>query len=181
MKNLEIDRNIRLEAVKMWIAKEIFETIERDRIYLQPWLPFVELTTELTDTKNFIQSILNQPQIKKDEIYSIWFKNEFAGLIGFKETDWLNRKTELGYWLAEKMQGKGIATKCVEKLSRYAFQKLKLNRIQIKTAVGNSKSAAIPKRLGFKYEGVERDGEKHNHSFVDLEIYSILKTDYKTT
>ncbi|NOR75755.1 MAG: GNAT family N-acetyltransferase [Draconibacterium sp.] len=164
----------------MWMAKEIFETIERDRNYLQPWLPFVELTTKLADTENFIQSILNQPQIKKDEIYSIWFKNEFAGLIGFKDTDWLNRKTELGYWLAEKMQGKGIATKCVEKLIRYTFQKLKLNRIQIKTAVGNLNSAAIPKRLGFKFEGIERDGEKHNQTFVDLEIYSILKTDYKT-
>ena len=83
----------------------------------------------------------------------------------------------MGYWLSEKMQGKGIITKWVKKLIRYAFQKLRLNRIQIKIAVGNSKSAAIPKRLGFILEGVERAGEKHNQKFLDLEIYSILKTD----
>ncbi len=177
MEHLEVDRNIRLEAIKMSMAKEIFDTIERDRNYLQPWLPFIELTEKLADTEKFIHSILNQPQNKKDEVYAIWFKNEFAGLIGFKETDWLNRKTELGYWLSEKMQSKGIATKCVEKLIRYSFQKLKLNRVQIKTAVGNSKSAAIPKRLGFKFEGVERAGEKHNHKYFDLKVYSLLKSD----
>ena len=177
MDHLEVDINIRLEAIKLSMAKEIFDTVERNRNYLQPWLPFVELTIKLADTEKFIRSILSQTQNKKDEVFCIWFKNEFAGLIGFKETDWVNRKTELGYWLSEKMQGKGIATKCVEKLVRYSFQKLKLNRVQIKIAVGNSRSAAIPKRLGFKFEGIERAGEKHNHKYFDLEVYSLLKSD----
>ncbi len=177
MEHLEVSRNIRLEAIKMSMANEIFDTIEHDRDYLQPWLPFVELTLKLTDTEKFIQAILSQPQNKKDEVYAIWFKNEFAGLIGFKDTDWLNRKTELGYWISEKMQGKGIVTKCVEKLIRYTFLKLKLNRIQIKVAAGNLKSATIPKRLGFTLEGVERAGEKYNQGYLDLEVYSLLKSD----
>lgn len=174
---MEVDRNIRLEALNPNIAEEIFLTIQRERSYLETWLPFVHSTKKLADTETFIKSIANQTTEKKDEVYSIWFKNKFAGLIGFKETDWINQKTELGYWLSEKMQGKGIATKCVEKLTRYAFQKLRLNRVQIKTAVGNSKSSAIPKRLGFCFEGIERAGEKHNQKFIDLEIYSLLKKD----
>ena len=175
MEHLQVDKNIRLEAIKLSMATEIFDTIQRDRNYLKKWLPFVELTEKIADTERFIQSILNQPESKKDEVYSIWFNEEFAGLIGFKETDWLNRKTELGYWLSEKMQGKGIITKCVEKLIRYTFQKLKLNRIQIKIAVGNSKSEAIPKRLGFQFEGIERAGEKHNLKYLDLQVFSLLK------
>lgn len=174
---MEVDRHIRLEALKQNIAEEIFLTIQQERKYLETWLPFVHATKKLSDTEAFVKSITNQTTEKKDEVYSIWVKNKFAGLIGFKETDWINQKTELGYWLSEKMQGKGIATKCVEKLTRYAFQKLRLNRIQIKTAVGNSKSSAIPKRLGFCFEGIERAGEKHNQKFIDLEIYSLLKKD----
>jgi ribosomal-protein-serine acetyltransferase len=177
MQFFEINRHLKLEAINLSMAPVIFETIERDRNYLQPWLPFVASTLKLSDTEAFIRGISAQPQNRKDEIYAIWFKDEFAGLIGFKDTDWINRKTELGYWLAEKMQGKGIVTACAEKLIRYTFQKLKLNRIQIKTAVGNSKSAAIPKRLGFVFEGVERAGEKHNQNYLDLEVYSLLKTD----
>ncbi len=177
MQHLEVNRNIRLEALHLSMAPVIFETIDRDRAYLEQWLPFIATTHKLADTEAFIRSVLHQSQNRRDEVFTIWFKNEFAGLIAFKDTDWINRKTELGYWLAEKMQGKGIVSACVEKLIRYAFHKLKLNRIQIKTAVGNSKSAAVPKRLGFRFEGIERAGEKHNETYFDLEIYSLLKTD----
>ncbi len=180
MDHLEVDRNIRLQALDNSIAEEIFLTIQQDREYLSNWLPFVQSTQKLADTEAFIHSVTRQKDEKKDEIFSIWFRNNFAGLIGFKETDWINQKTELGYWLAEKMQGKGIATKCVEKLIRYAFQKLRINRVQIKTAVGNTKSSAIPKRLGFTFEGIERAGEKHEKKFLDLEIYSLLKSDSET-
>ena len=177
MQTIQVNRHVRLETVRLSMATVIFETIERDREYLQPWLPFVDATQKLSDTEAFIRSITSQPQSRKDEVFAIWYKNEFAGLIGFKDTDWLNRKTELGYWLAQDMQGNGVVTACVEKLIRYSFQKLKLNRIQIKTAVGNQKSAAIAKRLGFRFEGIERAGEKHRDIFFDLEIYSLLKTD----
>ena len=101
----------------------------------------------------------------------------FAGLIGFKDTDWMNKKSEIGYWLAENMQGKHIVTSCVEKLIQHAFQKLKLNRIQIKVAENNTKSASIPKRLGFVYEGTERAGEKHHNKYLNLKVYSLLKED----
>lgn len=177
MENLTVNKNIRLEALKPSMAKEIFETIQKNRNYLKVWLPFIELTQTISDTDEFIQSVLDQPSDKKDEIFGIWFNNNFVGLVGFKDTDWANQKTELGYWLSEEMQGKGIITKCVEKLIRYAFQKLRINRIQIKTAVGNSKSSAIPKRLGFHFEGIERAGEKHNRTFMDVETYSLLKAD----
>jgi ribosomal-protein-serine acetyltransferase len=177
MENLIINKSIRIESVKVSMAPEIFSVIDRDREYLKKWLPFIEQTKEVTDTEKFLQSVVNQGQIKKDDVYSIWVNEEFAGLIGFKETDWINRKTELGYWLADKMQGKGIITQCVSKLVYFAFQKLKLNRVQIKVAVGNQKSAAIPKRLHFQFEGIERAGERHNNKYLDLEVYSILKTD----
>jgi ribosomal-protein-serine acetyltransferase len=179
MEHLRINENIRLEALTLSMAATIFETIDRDRDFLNQWLPFVEFTQKLSDTENFINSLINQTGKKRDEVFAIWYKEEFAGLIGFKDTDWVNRKTELGYWLTRKMQGKGIITSSVEKLIGYAFKKLKMNRIQIKVAKGNSKSAAIPKKLGFQYEGTERDGELHQTNFFDLEVYSLLKSDRK--
>ena len=177
MENITVNKNIRLETVKVSMAPVIFETIDRDRKYLGKWLPFVEFTRQVSDTENFLQSIVNQQEIKKDEVFSIWHKGEFAGLIGFKDTDWINHKTEIGYWISKEMQEKGIVTACVQKLIRYAFQKLKLNRVQIKVAVGNHKSSAIPKRLGFRFEGNERAGELHQNKYLDLEIYSLLKHD----
>ncbi len=161
------------------MAQVIFDTIIRDQQYLKTWLPFVEYTQQIEDTQIFIQGVTDDDDSHKKAIYSIWVNEEFAGLIGFNDIDWANKKTELGYWLAEKMQGKGIITLCAQKLIQYAFQKLKLNRIQIKVAIGNEKSAAIPKRLGFQFEGIERNGELIENQFHDLEIYSLLRNDTK--
>lgn len=177
MEHLRIDRNTRLETVKLSMAPLIFSAIDKDREYLQEWLPFIEFSNQVSDTYKFLQSIINQADKKRDEIYSIWYKEEFAGLIGFKETDWINKKTELGYWLSENMQKKGIITSCVTTLVSFAFKKLKLNRVQIKVAPDNSKSAAIPKKLGFLLEGIERAGEKHHQIYRDLEVYSLLAND----
>jgi ribosomal-protein-serine acetyltransferase len=53
-----------------------------------------------------------------------------------------------------------------------------INRIQIKCAVGNKLSSNITKKLGFKLEGIERQGELlMGGFFTDLEIYSKLKSD----
>lgn len=177
MEHIRINDKIRLEEIKLSMAQVIFETIERDRDYLKRWLPFVELTKQVSDTVSFIKSVTSY-NAKKDSIFSIWYKEEFAGLIGFKDTDWVNRKTEIGYWLAKPMQGKGIVTLCVQKLIKYAFKSQKLNRVQIKVAEKNSKSEAIPVRLGFEFEGVEKEGELHNNRYLNLKVYSLLKLDH---
>jgi ribosomal-protein-serine acetyltransferase len=63
----------------------------------------------------------------------------------------------------------------------YGFRNMRMNRIQIKVAVGNLKSIAIPRRLGLQFEGLERAGEFHTNRYQDLEIYSILKSEWITT
>lgn len=176
MEHIRVSDKIRIEEIKLSMAHLIFEAIDRDREYLKQWLPFVDFTKQPSDTEAFISGVISKGN-KKDHIYGIWYKEEFAGLIGFKDTDWVNKKTELGYWLAEHMQGKGIISLCVEKLNKYAFHSLKLNRIQIKVAEENSKSEKIPIRSGYTYEGTERDGELHNNHYINLKVYSLLKTD----
>jgi ribosomal-protein-serine acetyltransferase len=56
-----------------------------------------------------------------------------------------------------------------------------MNRVQIKVGVKNKKSAAVPKRLNFTFEGIERDGEYLNGVYIDLEVYSVLKRDWNKT
>ncbi|MFW5831176.1 MAG: GNAT family N-acetyltransferase [Prolixibacteraceae bacterium] len=179
MEHIPVNKHVRLEIVKLSMAAVIFEAIESDRNFLREWLPFIDSTLQVSDTEHYLENIIRQKHPKKEEIYSIWYKEEFAGLIGYKDTDWVNRKTEIGYWILQKMQGRGIVTSSVKELLKFAFKKLNMNRVQIKTGIGNEKSAAIPKRLGFQLEGVERDGEFHNGTFVDLEVYSLLKKEWR--
>ena len=142
------------------------------------WLPFIELTKEISDTEKYVDSVINASEDRFEYVFVIRKQNEFIGVIGFKDTDKLNKKTEIGYWLSEKFQKQGIITKSVKKLCDFAFEKQGINRIQIKCAVENTPSKNIPKRLGFKFEGVERHGELIvGNIYNDLEIYSKLKSD----
>ena len=67
-------------------------------------------------------------------------------------------------------------TKCVRHLCRIAVEERGMNRIQIRCAVGNIPSNAVPKRLGFTLEGTEREGELlTSGEYVNVNVYSILK------
>jgi len=177
MNPIVVNKHIRLEPIKYNHAFQVFQAIEQNRAFLSTWLPFVEQTKTQEDTESFIRSVLDEPVDIREHVFVIWYQDHFAGLIGFKDTDRLNQKTEIGYWLIERMTGKGIMKTAVEALISFVFTTMKMNRIQIKCGVGNGKSAAIPKGLGFHFEGVERAGEKHGNHFIDLEVYSLLKNE----
>ena len=181
MEKLLINDHQFLERLSLSHVEIIFNAIDQNRKFLRKWLPFVDFTRKVIDTERFVRSILEKPSNSRDEVYVIWYKHEFAGLIGFKEADRINDKIEIGYWLIEKMTGKGIATEATRKMVNLAFRNMDMNRVQIRCGMGNGKSSAIPQRLGFSFEGIERGGERHNHSYIDLEVYSLLKKEWAET
>lgn len=165
-----------LKQVDLTDAVDVFSTIDRERHYLREWLPFVDYTLSVRDTEDFIASLQARSANDSDRVFVIRIADRFAGLIGFKGTDAVNKKSELGYWLSEAYQNRGIMTDAVAALVKFGFEELGLNRIQIKCASGNLKSKKIPVRLGFVLEGTERDGEVLSGGvFTDLEVYSLLK------
>lgn len=172
----KIDESIEMRPLMVSDAADIFEIIDSQRDYLGKWLPFVEFTIKLEDTEKFLHTVVNAPYERFEHVFAIVRNGKLVGIVGFKATDRQNKKTEIGYWLSEKFQKQGIITKSVRQLCKFAFDELDINRIQIKCAVGNTASSNIPKRLGFKFEGIERSGELYSgNKFFDIEVYSILK------
>jgi ribosomal-protein-serine acetyltransferase len=87
-------------------------------------------------------------------------------------------KQQVGYFLSEEAQGKGIINKCVSSLMDYLFQELGIHRIEIQCAANNLKSISIPRRLGFVQEGIKRDWQWLYDHYEDLITYSFLKSDW---
>lgn len=182
MIQLIVSDEIMLKQLEETDAKAIFSIIDSQREYLGRWLPFVAGTKTVDDTLAFIRSVNETPEFFQELVFCIHYQNEFAGLIGlkFNPLDKVNKRTEIGYWLSEPFQKKGIVTQSARMLMEYAFDKLELNRIVIKCASGNQLSRNIPERLGFSHEGTERDGERFpDGHFVDLEVFSLLKKEWK--
>lgn len=65
-------------------------------------------------------------------------------------------------------------TAAVRALVDHALGVEQLNRVEIRAAVDNARSRAIPTRLGFTHEGTLREAEwLHGHP-LDHAVYAIL-------
>ncbi len=179
MIKIQVNKNIELKQVELSDSEDIFNTINTQREYLGRWLPFVDSTQKIEDTQNFIQMIEDSPPENRELVFVIRYDGVFAGLIGFKSTDKQNKKTEIGYWLSEPFQKKGIIIASVKALVKFAFDEMDINRVQIKCATENIQSKKIPKKLNFAFEGIERDGELlAGGKYTNIEVYSLLKNEF---
>lgn len=175
---LSIDEHTYLRALHPIDAAGIFQLIDNQRDYFIEWLPFVADMCSISDSQAAIAGMLYIPDASINPVFSIIHQETFAGMVGFKCTDIDNLRTEIGYWLSQDLQGKGIVTRSVAALCAYAFDTLSIHRIQIKCGVGNTPSNRVPQRLGFTHEGTERDGELlANGEYTDIHVYSLLSSD----
>ncbi|MBV9689612.1 MAG: GNAT family N-acetyltransferase [Ktedonobacteraceae bacterium] len=176
---INIDSDTYLHTLTARDAPQLFALTDQNRLYLRKWLPWVDATQSVEDTLAFIQSTWTQYANNEGFSCGIWYKHQLAGTIGYHSIDWSNRKVEIGYWLAAVFQGKGIMTRSCRAMVVYAFDTLQLRKIEIRCAVGNHRSCAIPQRLGFRPEGLIRQAEWLYDHFVDLTVYAMLAHDWK--
>ncbi len=176
--HFKVNDDIELRMLDQSYSKKLFSLIEGNRSYLRQWLPWLDKNKTIEDTYGFRKKSLEN--FEKDLGLSLWifYKGVLAGVIAFNTLDWENHNASIGYWLSELYQGKGIMTESCRTLIDYAFKELQLNRMEIRCAEGNKKSRAIPERLGFKQEGILREGEWLYDHYVDLVVYGLLSSEW---
>ena len=160
-------------------AVPMFEVVERNRAYLREWLPWVDATRSPAEIRDFVRSSLERYEAGNELNATIWIDGEIAGGIGHHAIDWPNRASSLGYWLDAAQQGRGIVTRCCHTLLDYLFDERGLHRVEIRCGTGNGRSCAIPRRLGFRRDGVLRHGQWVNTRWVDLEVWSMLEEEWR--
>ncbi len=175
---LHVGDGLRIKSFDTSDAQRLFDLIESCRSYLREWLPWLDTTQSVEDVNLFIESTIQQLTANNGFQGGIWEGARILGVIGFHRVDWLNRSTTIGYWLGREFQGRGVMTRACQSMVRHAFSDLHLHRVEIRCAVGNLKSRAIPERLGFKVEGTIREAEWLYDHFVDHVVYGMLQQEW---
>lgn len=178
MFSIKLDNDTELKELELDSAHDLFDLVCSNRNYLRKWLTWVDNIKQLEDIENQIQSDLNRDMIYGRFVLEIRHLGNLAGLINFHNHDKNNNIIELGYWFAEKFQGKGIMTKSCIACINYGFLNMEFNRVVIKCAVGNERSKGIPERLRFTLEGIEKEGQNLYGEYKDMRVYSMLKRDW---
>jgi ribosomal-protein-serine acetyltransferase len=174
---LRIDAHTSLRSVAESDAEPLFALVDANRGHLREWLPWLDQNTRVEHTRDFIRRSADGEKLGTSLICVIERDGALCGVAGFNWIDRPNRACGIGYWLAESCQGSGLMTGGCRALIRYARDVLDLNRVEIRAAVGNHKSRAIPERLGFSTDGVLRDAEWLYDHYVDHVIYTQLRDD----
>jgi ribosomal-protein-serine acetyltransferase len=173
-----LDSSLALELLAPRHAQELYEAVDENREHLRPWMPWVESTKSVHDIEAFISTTLSQIANNSGFQTAIRSDKKIVGVIGMHGVDWRNKSTSLGYWLARDAQGRGIMTRAGAAYIAHSFSDLDLHRVEIRCATENSKSRAIPERLGFVSEGIIREAEWVNGAYVNHVVYGLLSSDW---
>jgi len=178
---IPVTDNVELRQIRREDAEELTQLIDDNRAYLREWLPWLDNSTSIMDTARFIGRSMEQADDQNGLTLGIVCDRKLAGVIGQHYVDSLNRRTEIGYWIDAKHQGRGIVTRGTARLMEYAYREQDCNRVILHCAVGNTRSRAVAERLGFAQEGILREAEWLYDHYVDLVVYSMLKRIWMTT
>ena len=167
-----------MKLLEMGEAPALFE-VAANRERLRKWLPWVDNTRSVEDVRLFLLRVLEQWQSNLGPQAGIWVNGALAGSVGCHPIDWSNRNCSIGYWIDAAQEGRGVITRCCASMLDYLFDEMGLHRAEIRCGTGNTKSCAVPERLGFTREGLVRQAEWVNDRWVDLLVWGILEEDWR--
>jgi ribosomal-protein-serine acetyltransferase len=158
-------------------AAELSAAVAANREHLAPWLPWAE-SHGFEDAVEFIARSRAQAAADEGVQFGLWVDGKIVGGVGFHGVDRLNRSTSIGYWLAAEAQGRGLMTAAVRALLGQAFGAWDLHRVVIEAVPANTRSRAIPERLGFTEEAVLREAKLLRGRYEDAVLYAMLAPDW---
>lgn len=179
MFQLVVAPGIEMRMFRTQDAPAVFATVERNRVWLREWLPWVDFTLSPADVLSFFAKVEEQFHNNQGPQCGIWVDGEFRGGFGCHPIDWANRNCSLGYWIEQGHAGRGIVSRCCVAMADHLFHGLGIHRVEIRCATANIRSCAIPERLGFQREGVARHAQWCNDRWLDMVVWSMLSDEWK--
>ena len=174
---LETDRLI-LRKLTMRDAQDIY-SYSRDPVVAKHVL--WDAHTSIYDTRGYLRFMLRKYRMGEPASWGIEWKatRQVIGTVGFMWINYENSSAEVGYSLSRKFWNQGIMTEALAEIIRYGFTSLNLNRIEAQHETDNPASGAVMRKCGMVKEGTLRQRLLNKSKFVDVDLYSILRKEYK--
>ena len=177
--SFKIGDDITARPFRVGDAQSVFVAVNANYEHLREYMHWVVPDYSIRHAEEFIERSIESAATMTSLGFGLFTPSEMIGSIGFVNFDGKARRTEIGYWIAKSHEGRGIISECCRLLINYAFDVLNMNRIEIRCATENVRSAAIPERFGFVREGILRQSELRNGRLHDFAVYGLLASEWK--
>lgn len=105
--------------------------------------------------------------------------NKILGTIYLNMHDEKAKTAGIDYWIREDEWSHGYVTEAAKCILEFAFERLKLNRIESCGAKDNPGTWKVMEKIGLKYEGTRRQAFFYYYGGIqDLVLYGISKEEY---
>jgi RimJ/RimL family protein N-acetyltransferase len=140
-------------------AAALQEAVAESRDHLRPWLPFADEHRTVEESLIFIRQVMARWLLRESLGVALFdaATGRYVGGSGLHPRNWQVPAFEIGYWIRKSAEGKGYVTEAVRLLTDYAFMELAAQRVMIRCDARNTRSAAVPRRLGFVEEALVRN------------------------
>ena len=126
---------------------------------LQPWMLWAQPPPSVADTETLCRRKAADWVRREDFMLTLWRQSDgfFVGASGLHRVDWSVPRMEIGYWCRSSLSGQGYITEAVRAITRFAFEHLGAQRLEIRCDVDNTRSAAVARRAGYALEARRRN------------------------
>lgn len=146
-------RPLRLRDRREWL-----DLRSRNRSWLTPWEATSPLAEEQKNLPSYAEMInFHKREGKAGRSFSlaIWFHDQLVGQITLGGISYgAYRGAHIGYWIDQDHANKGLTTRAVREVTRFALEELRLHRIEIALRPENGPSKRVAEKAGFVFEGL---------------------------
>jgi ribosomal-protein-alanine N-acetyltransferase len=131
--------------------------------------------------ERFIDHQSKRPRRKFQLAITLAETGDLIGNCGIRrkpDNDW---GADIGFELAPKHWGRGIATEAARAVVAHGFDEMGLHRISAECVADNIGSARVLEKAGLHLEGRLRENEYYKDRWWDTLLYGALVTEYEMT
>ncbi|WP_201261902.1 GNAT family protein [Metasolibacillus sp. FSL H7-0170] len=169
---------VRLVHIERAHIDGIYEAAHDERIWAHTSLHLMTKTA----VENYVETAIKQREASTVITFVIINQatEKIVGATSLFDFDNAHKRLEIGYtWLTPACWGTAINTNCKYILLAYCFERLAMNRVQLKTDNENKRSQQAIERIGAKKEGILRNHMvRKNGTLRDTHLYSITKEEW---
>lgn len=169
--------NFSLKIISEKEYEAYYALINNNRERLKPFFPgTLKAVQSLDHAKVHLTNLHQKLKNKIFYPFGIYESEKLIGWISIKNIDWRILKGELGYYIDESSEGKGIISQSVNEVVKFAFDELEMEKIFIRTGPNNLGSQRVAIKNGFIKEGVLRNEfRKESGELIDTIYFGKLK------
>lgn len=181
----EIYRNLpRLETERLILRKLALSDLEDVFAYSSDeavtrhlrWGPH----ETLAQTERYLLDVIKEYEDGRDGPWGIEYRDtgKVVGAIHLFSIQPQHKKAEIGMVLSGDYWNRGLASEALDRVLRFVFEDVGLNRIEAYCLVENRAGERAMERVGMKREGVLRKYLYQKGAFRDFIVYAKLRREY---